>query len=391
MNKIGGWIGKYFSKRQKKDLYYYRITLGKDISGKRLQSMKRGFSTEREAKKALRTAQTLADKGGFILPSNATYKEYLTEWFEMRKSNLGKQTIVNQEINIRVHIIPLLGHIQLTELNVQDIEKFLTKLRKKGLAEATIKKIHTQVSSSLISAVKKDMIQKNVAAFVENKPKIKRTLVEVWDELEVKHFLDYVSKANTRYYMVFHIAIATGMRQGEILGLRWCDVDFDRRLISVKQTLSHNGSEFGLTKTSSSNRTISLDEKTMKLLMQHRAAEIKEREENNLDTFNEFGPVIQTALGTPLKPRSLDKIWNKLRNKAGMRRITFHGLRHTHASLLLKNNIHPKIVSERLGHSSIQITLDRYSHLFSNMQENAAIGLGKMLFDSEPEDETETT
>jgi integrase len=90
-----------------------------------------------------------------------------------------------------------------------------------------------------------------------------------------------------------------------------------------------------------------------------------------------------TIVGTPCKPRDLDKVWNRLRNNAGMRRITFHDLRHTHASLLLKNNTHPKIVSERLGHSSIQITLDLYSHLFSNMQEDAAIGLGKMLFDSD--------
>jgi integrase len=129
----------------------------------------------------------------------------------------------------------------------------------------------------LISATKKDIIQKNVASFAENKPKVKRKQVDVWDEVEVKCFLEFVSQANTRYYMAFHLAIATGMRQGEILGIRWKDIDFDRRLISVKQSLSHDGKEFGPPKTETSIRSISLDEKTLKLLKQKRDAVLEEK------------------------------------------------------------------------------------------------------------------
>jgi integrase len=379
LDNVGGWIGKYYSKREKKDMYYFRITLGKDSNGKRIQPMTRGFHTEREAKKALREAQAMADKGKYILSTKTSYGEYLREWFGIRQSKLGSQTVANHSLNINRHIIPLIGHIQLTELNVHHIEKFLGKLREKGLAEATIKKILSIVSSSLISATRKDMIQKNPAAFADNKPKIKRKQVDVWDEFEVKRFLDFVSRANTRYYTALHLAIATGMRQGEILGLRWQDVDLSRKLISVKQTLSHDGKEFGPPKTESSIRSISIDDRTVEVLEQQRSFILLEKQRNQA-VYVDHDLVNCTNVGTPCNPRDLDKVWNRLRNKAGMKKITFHDLRHTHASLLLKNNVHPKVVSERLGHSSIQITLDLYSHLFSNMQEDAATGLGKLLF-----------
>lgn len=380
MENVGGWVGKYYSKREKKDLYYFRITLGIDDNGKRIQPMTRGFHSEREAKKALREAQAMADKGNYSMPIKTTYGDYIKEWFQIRQNKLGSQTITNHAMNITHHILPLLGNIQLTELNVHHIEKFLSKLREKGLAEATIKKIFSIVSSSLISATRKDLIQKNVASLAENKPKVKRKLVDVWDEIEVRRFLEYVTKAPTRYYIAFHLAFATGMRQGELLGLRWQDIDLSRRIISVRQTLSHDGKEFGIPKTEKSIRSISIDEKTAALLDQHHKTILKEQEANPL-LYTNNDLVNCTNVGTPCKPRDLDKVWNRLRDKSGMKPLKFHGIRHSHSSLLLKNNVHPKVVSERLGHSSIQITLDLYSHLFSNLQEDAAAGLGKMLFD----------
>jgi integrase len=295
----------------------------------------------------------MADLGNYSLPNKpSTYELYLNEWFDIRKSKLGSQTMANHAMNITHHIVPLLGHIQLTELNVHHIEQFLGKLRAKGLAEATIKKIFSIVSSSLISASRKDLIQKNVASLAGNKPKVKRKLVNVWDEIETRQFLGYVTRAPTRYYIAFHLAFATGMRQGEILGLRWQDIDFSRRIISVRQTLSHEGKSFGTPKTDNSIRSISIDGKTAGLLEQHHTTILAEQDANPL-LYTNNDLVNCTNIGTPCKPRDLDKVWNRLRNKSGMKPLTFHGIRHSHASLLLKNNIHPKIVSERLGHSSI--------------------------------------
>lgn len=385
MANVSGYVDKYYIKANKndtkktKEMWFYCMSLGKDANGKRILIKKRGFKSKREAEKALREAQVSADKGVFVKPTKTKYSEYVKEWFSTRQNKLSRMTISVSEININQHIIPHIGHIPLSELNVLHIEKFLRDLRDKSLAEGTIKKIFSLVSSSLISAVKKDLIPKNVAALAENKPKVKRKPVEVWDEQDVRHFLQVVRESGSRYYIAFHLALTTGMRQGEILGLRWQDIDFKRNLISVRQTLSHDGKEFGIPKTESSIRSITIDSNTLEALKQHQTVVSKEKEDN-AGIYQDHDLVACTASGTPCRPRDLDKRWVKLRDKSGLRKITFHDLRHTHASLLLKSGAHPKVVSERLGHSSIQITLDLYSHLFPNLQMDAAEGIGEMLF-----------
>lgn len=381
MPNVAGYTGKYHVKKENKDYYYYVLTMGKDSNGKRIQIKKRGFKSEREAKKALREAQHAADTGSYIKLSKAIYGEYLLEWFSSRKGKLASQTIKSNESYIKNHIVPMIGHIKLADLNALHIEKFINDLREKGLAEGTIKKMYAIISSSLISASKKDIIPKNVASYADNKPKVKRKQVEVWDDIETRRFLEHTATQKTRYYIAFHLALATGMRQGEILGLRWMDVDLNRKIISVRQTLSHDGKEFGTPKTESSIRSITIDEVTVEALKKHRNMITQEKWSKD-DSYVDNDLVVCTKYGTPCFPKDLDTVWNRLRESAKLRKITFHDLRHTHASLLLKNNTHPKVVSERLGHSSIQITLDLYSHLFPNMQEDAADQLGQMLFQS---------
>jgi integrase len=200
-----------------------------------------------------------------------------------------------------------------------------------------------------------------------------------------KQLLEYVKETKNRYYIDLLLALMTGMRQGEILGLRWRDVGLNRKMISVRQSLSHDGKDFGPPKTQCSIRSIRIDDSTIEMFKQHRKLITKDKwHAKELYVDNDL--VVCTIIGTPYMPRILDKLWNKLRDKAKMRKITFHDLRHTHASLLLKNNVHPKVVSERLGHSSIQITLDLYSHLFPNMQIDAVDGIGKMIFQHKDSD-----
>lgn len=378
MSNVAGYTGKYLVKKENKEYWFYCLTLGKDANGKRIQIKKRGFETEKKAKKALRDAQVQADKGAYIQPSKTSYGDYINEWFNNRKDTLGRMTVKTAEGNIKNHILPYIGYIQLSDLNVMHIERFIGQLRKKGLAESTIKKIFSLVSSSLISASKKEIIPKNVASLADNKPKVRRKQVDVWDAHEVKNFLDFVKSYNTRYYIVFHLALTTGMRQGEILGLRWQDIDYGRNIITVRQSLNHDGLDFSAPKTENSIRSITIDEFTSQALKLHQKFIEAEKEESSLYIDKDL--VTPTKSGRQCNPRDIDKLWNKLKVKSGLRNIKFHDLRHTHASLLLKENVHPKVVSERLGHSSIQITLDLYSHLFPNLQEDAAIGIGKMLF-----------
>jgi integrase len=171
----------------------------------------------------------------------------------------------------------------------------------------------------------------------------------------------------------------TGMRQGEILGLRWQDVDFESSKIYITQTLSHDGSEFMVgAKSASGIRSVTVDPQTIERLLKHKR--IVENEKGLAEgVFIDKGLVICTSTGNQLLPRNLMREYKNILSKADIRKITFHDLRHTHASLLLKQNVHPKIVSERLGHSSIKLTLDIYSHLMPNMQKEAADNLAHLV------------
>jgi integrase len=183
----------------------------------------------------------------------------------------------------------------------------------------------------------------------------------------------------SRYSIVFLLAIYTGMRQGELLGLRWSDIDFEKRTIHIQQTLSHDGKELRPhAKTKSSIRSVAISQETISALKKHRNL-IKQEKMFLGSEYRDHDLVICTSLGTPVNPRHINKVWDHFLKKIDVPKITFHDLRHTHASLLLKQGTHPKIVSERLGHSSIQMTLDTYSHLLPNMQETAAQGLDQML------------
>lgn len=157
------------------------------------------------------------------------------------------------------------------------------------------------------------------------------------------------------------------------------DVDFEARLLFIRQTLSHDGKEFiPGAKTSSGIRSIAIDSGSVKILKGHLEL-ARYNKETYGQEYQHSGLVVSTQLGHRMSPRALMTVWYRLLKKSGLPKITFHDLRHTHASLLLKNNVHPKIVSERLGHSSIQITLDTYSHLLPNMQQEAAGQLGQEI------------
>lgn len=385
MSKVAGYTGKYTVKGRKngdkpKEMWFYVLTLGKDTKGKRIQIKKRGFKTKREADKALDLARAEAHQGTYVKPSTQTYLEYIEDWFKDKKHALGYQTAQVMEGFITHHIIPAIGGIKMADISPTTIKRFVNVLRQRELADSTIRRIYNIVNASLKAAAIEQVIPRNPASLLESKPKVSHKEVQVWDEVQVRHFLKIASNSKTRYFMVFHLALATGMRQGEILGLRWSDVDLDRGMISIRQTLSHDGKKLKTgAKTKTSLRSISIDPKTVQLLLKHRRVILSERLHSGSE-YEDNDLVICTTSGKPCSPRNVSRIWYELLKQSELPKITFHALRHTHASLLLKNNEHPKVVSERLGHSKIQMTIDLYSHLFPNMQEEAAHKLGNMLF-----------
>ena len=362
---------------KRKSSWAFVIDIGKDPkSGKRKQKWKSGFATKKEAEIAL--ANVLAElgrTGEYTEPSNEFFGDFLLMWLEHRKNQVRPGTFKTAKWLIHNYIIPNIGAISISKLAPIHLQSLYDELRKK-LSTQSIVHCHRTIKMALEDACTWGKIPKNVANLVKP-PKIVAEKFRVWDEGQLRTFLE-IARSH-RLYIAFLLAASTGMRQGEILGLRWKDIDFEKATLSVSQALArdHKGFMLGEPKTSSSRRTIALPLNVIRALKQHRKLQLAEK--LAAERYEDHGLVVQTLVGTPVSPRNFARVWYSLLKRAGVPKIRFHDLRHTHATLMLKQGTHPKIVSERLGHSSIQVTLDTYSHLLPNMQAAAAESFGKLL------------
>ncbi len=363
-----------------KEHYYYAFEV-KDRNGKRKTIKKRGFKGKTECRLAEAEAKVAWENGSFIDPSKMLYKEYVENWLE-NKQDISPETRDTNEGHLRNHIVPVLGHIPLQKITVLDIENLLIALKNKRnknnkpLADGTIKKIFNLVQTSFKSALRKELIKKNPFDLLDNgsKPKVSKPKVDYWTVDEVKTFF---SKLEHRQKIMFVLAIHTGMRRGEILGLRWRDIDFKTRQIRISKSLSAKQGLKDRVKTTSGYRSITVSPLVAKELKQHKA--VINQEQLASKDYQDNDLVVCQEDGQPVSISNFPKFWRRIVNNTGMRYIRFHDLRHTCASLLLSAGIHPKIVQELLGHKSIKVTLDKYSHMMPNMQEDAAKAMEKML------------
>jgi integrase len=244
------------------------------------------------------------------------------------------------------------------------------------------------INDSLKKAERWSLISKNPAALVD-RPKITKKEIKVWDLKQVKTFLKH-AESSGRYYVAFMLALTTGARKGEILGLRFKDIDWKGNRIRITQTLSNDGKEINpYTKTKSGSRSIDLPEETIKFLKDHHQQIEKEKSQVDSGLYNDSDLVVCNEFGAHANSSYLRKIFNKIIKKAKLPQIRFHDMRHTHATILLLQGENPKIVSERLGHADVRITLDTYSHILPNMQKETAKKLGKLIYSESLDDEDE--
>jgi len=358
--------------------WYYVLELGK-VNGKRKQKKKRGFKTKKEAQIALVQAEhELFNSGRILEPSLMLYKDYLKSWLDDKKIQIKESTFYTYSWLIDRYIVPHLGDIEISKIKPIDIQKFLNELINNNLiSRENVQKTHSLINNSLKKAMKWDLIKQNPATLVD-RPKSFKNELKVWSIEEVKLFLE-VSKSS-RYYIAFLLAITTGMRQGEILGLRWKDIDFLNNTLSVRQTLNHKGTKITPgAKTKSGIRNISLPIETINALKTHKIL-IESEQVNSGILYQDNNLVVCTNIGTPCIPRNLMRTFYNHIEYANVTRIRFHDIRHTHATILLKQGINPKVVAERLGHSNIRITLDTYSHVLPTMQSETANKINELLF-----------
>ena len=304
-------------------------------------------------------------------PGKTTVADYLQRWLQdYVKPNLSPRGYERYESIARVHLIPAIGGIQLTQLRPNHLQKHYSTMIEAGLSPHSVRYHHIVLHKALATALKWGLISHNVADGVDI-PRSRRSDMLTWDETEVNQFLEAIK--STQYHALFYTALFTGMRRSELLALRWQDLDFIYSQIYVNRSLHHlkdRSYVFMSPKSEKSRRTIALPPSAFLVLQEYRTE--KEAERLLLDMPLRDTDLVFSVLGKPLRPNTVSRAWSMLAAKAGVKVIRLHDARHTHASLMLKQGIHPKVAQERLGHSTISITLDTYSHVAPGLQEAAA-------------------
>jgi len=380
---------KGYIRQRSKGKWEITIDTGRDPStGKRLRHFESVKGRKVDAQNRLAELLVSIEKGSYVKPKRITVSEWLQDWVDSYvTANCAPRTLDSYRSEIENHIIPSLGAIPLTELRPQHLQAHYAKTLshgridgKGGLSPRTVQYQHRILSESLSHAVKMGLLVRNVAELVDA-PRPKRRAMTTMAAEDVPRF--FKASRETPFHEVYCAALFTGMRLGELLGLRWSDVDPALATIYVVRALYKRRGvcEIIEPKTAHSRRSIALSPVLANLLRQHRVK--LEAERILLGT-----PLADSALvfahpdGSPLDPGTVTKTFTRVLIRAGLPHIRFHDLRHTHATLMLKAGVHPKIVQERLGHGSIAVTLDTYSHVVGGLQEAAAHRFEGML-DSE--------
>ncbi|MCY7861078.1 tyrosine-type recombinase/integrase [Bacillus licheniformis] len=379
---------------EKTKKWYYEVTVSRDpVTGKRKRKKKRGFETKKEAESALAKLLTEIESSDYIEPSKILLADYLKDFIKIRHRELEASTFKTERGNLITHVIPELGHLPLSKITSARLQKFVNDLStEKGLKPSSVKKVFDPLKIALDRAVKLELIAKNPAKAVVL-PKITRDEMTVWTKEDVERFLNFAQK--DRMFMLFHLALTTGLRQGELLGLRWKDIDMEKGLLRVVQVLTREGELKPRGKTAAATRTVTLMKETIPLLKKHKALLASEKLRAGKD-YQDLDLVLPSSKGTPLLPRNTNRTfdrlvreYNAMANKLKevnkievptLAKIRFHDMRHTHATLLLLADVNPKVVAERLGHSKVSITLDTYSHVLPSMQEGAVEKLSDVMY-----------
>ena len=355
----------------------YRAAVGIDpVTGKRRWVSKGGFSTRKAASTALNAVLTDADNGQIVERSSVTVAEYLDDWIERAARDLKPTTAASYRNDIG-HLKRQLGHVRVQDLTPLTVERAYHELVKSGLKAKSVRNIHAVLRRALGDAERLGLIVRNPAASARP-PTPDRVEQSTWTPDELSAFLGSVQ--DHRLFASFVLAATTGMRRGEVLGLRWRDVDLDVGRLSVVHTITTvNGVPVeGDTKTNKSRRRIGLDAVTVEVLRAHRQ---RQRQERLLagPIWQDTGLVFTQEDGSAVHPDRYSRWFTALVRTAGVPKIRLHDVRHTNATLALEAGVHPKVVSERLGHATVGITLDLYSHVSPAIDQAAAETIAAMV------------
>ena len=365
------------------------IDVGRDLNGKRRQKSVTVRGTKKEANQRLTELLRQQDTGTYLDPKKMTVASYLNAWLrDYAEPSVSTKTYIRYESICVKHLAPALGRLQLQMLQPLHIQEYYNEALKfgrmdgkGGLSAQTVKHHHRVLAEAMKKAVNWQLINVNPCDAVDA-PKPEKKEMRALDERESATLLD-ISKG-TRLYIPIVIALTTGLRRGELIGLKWSDIDLPAKKLSINRTIEQT-SKYGIVektpKTKKSRRSIALPNLAIRALKELRKEHSKQKLKLGPE-FQDNGYLFINEDGTLWGPDAFTKAFRWFLDKTDIGYVRFHDLRHTHASQLLKQGINPKVVSERLGHSSIAITMDTYSHVLPGLQEEAASKINDALEDA---------
>ena len=349
------------------------------IDGRRMSftadTKKEGLAWIHETKNQIESGLTFQAAG-------TSLEEFLGEWLTTVSSSSSKGTYFTYTWTVQKRILPYIGKVNLMDLRPDRIQRFYNYLQKEGLSSHAVAVTHKTLRVAMSHAVKLRLIGRNPCSGT-TPPKPEQTEMSFYDDRQVRSLLKTARDIEDKLYPLYYLAIHTGMRQAELIGLKWEDIDWSLSTIQVRRQVRHfKGASYAFLepKSKSGTRTIMLGKQALEVLAHH-----KKKQEALInaagENWTDLDLVFPSGAGTPLTASNVRRAFRKLLAASGLPNIRFHDLRHTAASLMLNHGIPVLIVSKRLGHSKPSITLDVYGHLIPSRQEEAAQLMDNLMFD----------
>jgi integrase len=363
------------TRHKKSGLYMARYTVQTPTGPKRKTLYGK---TRREVGERLTAAKADRDRGLLFDSNSLTVGRYIERWLaDSVRDTVKATTYETYERLMRLHLVPTLGRIKLKNLTPTHVRGLYREKLDSGLSPTSVQRVHALLHKALKQAVHDGLVPRNVTDAVKA-PRQSRKEIPTLTREQARTLLD--TATGDRLEALYLLAIHTGLRQGELLGLKWSDIDLDRGTLQVRRILSaaKEGPRF-TTPKSNRGRSVRLTAQAVQALRNHRKRQVEERLKHD-GFWQDHGLVFTTLVGTPLNRHNVfSRSFKPLLRRAGLPDIPFHALRHSFATLMLAGGEHPKVVQEMMGHSGIRVTMDFYSHVLPDMQKGAVDRLGAML------------
>ena len=378
MGKNANGAGTPPKKMKGRDLYRARYT---DASGKQKSVYDKDYN---ECRRKWIEALSNKDKGLNFDSGKTTVADHMTRWLEdSARGDLAPRTYHNYHLQIRQHINPAIGKVKLSKLTSAHVQSLYAAKLRDGLKPSSVRYIHAVLHRALEQAVRFNLIPTNPASKVDP-PKIRQDEITPLDSQQARVFLDATN--GDRFACLYTVSLTCGLRMGESLGLKWSDISLEDKTLRVNRQLQRMRREDGKPgklefsePKNASRRTIDLPQRAVEALTRHRKQQVEVQLRAGAE-WQDNGLVFATGKGTPLEAQNIvNRYFKPLLRRAGLEDIRWHDLRHTYATLLLARGVHPTYVQKSLGHSSVQLTLDRYSHWMPSMGRNVADGINEAL------------